>query len=212
MTELDLTLRNEYETVCLQEELLWLQKSRSTWIKDGDRNTKFYHTQALIRRRRNRILMLQDESGNWESDPAKLLTMVESFFQNLYSHESPPPPLSPLPSRFPKLPASSIALLSTPVTRAEVHSALFDMSPLKSPGVDGLHAMFFQQQWLIVGESLFREVQRVLAGGPLEPQLNRTLIALIPKTTSPQSLKEFRPISLCTTVYKLITKVLANRL
>lgn len=49
-------------------------------------------------------------------------------------------------------------------------------------------------------------------GGGLDPKLNNTLITLIPKVEHPTSVKEFRPISLCSLVYKLVTKVAANRI
>lgn len=51
-----------------------------------------------------------------------------------------------------------------------------------------------------------------LMGGGLDPKLNNTLITLIPKVEHPTSVKEFRPISLCSVVYKLVTKVAANRI
>lgn len=86
------------------------------------------------------------------------------------------------------------------------------MKPLKAPGLDGLHAAFFQSHWRIVGPSLFQLVAQFFEEGIFEAQINETLITLIPKVPAPQNIKEFRPISLCTVPYKVITKVLANRL
>ena len=86
------------------------------------------------------------------------------------------------------------------------------MKPLKSPGADGLHALFFLSQWSIVGPSLHRYVQQIWEGQPLDPGLNRTLIALVPKSSAPTRISEFRPISLCSVPYKILTKVIANRL
>lgn len=86
------------------------------------------------------------------------------------------------------------------------------MQPLKVSGLDGFHAIFFQHQWEVLHPSLCSLVQKVFAGDTLDPYFNRTLIALISKTERPKNMKEFRPISLCSIVYKLVTKVLANRL
>ncbi|KAI9124224.1 hypothetical protein K1719_005524 [Acacia pycnantha] len=105
---------------------------------------------------------------------------------------------------FPKLDSNVIANLGRDVTIEEVHDALFGMKPMKSPGVDGLPALFFQHQW---GPSVYKFVQSVFRGEGLEPELNRTLIALIPKVARPERFKEFRPISLCSVLYKIITKV-----
>lgn len=90
--------------------------------------------------------------------------------------------------------------------------ALFEMKPLKAPGADGIHAMVYQQKWGVVGKSIVEMVKRLFYEGVVEPFINKTLITLVPKTERPESFKEFRPISLCTVLYKIITKVVANRL
>ncbi|XP_019433194.1 PREDICTED: uncharacterized protein LOC109340077 [Lupinus angustifolius] len=48
-------LRKEYDDILFQEELLWYQKSRENWVQFGDRNTKFFHMQTIVRRKRNKI-------------------------------------------------------------------------------------------------------------------------------------------------------------
>jgi len=49
------SLQKEYNDVLMQEKILWYQKSRENWVKLGDRNTSFFHTQTLVRRKRNKI-------------------------------------------------------------------------------------------------------------------------------------------------------------
>jgi hypothetical protein len=106
--------------------------------------------------------------------------------------------------------------INTRVTRrmnAELmDKALFQMVPLKAPGPDGMNACFFQQIWGVVGEEVCRGILEILNTGVMPFNLNLTHIALIPKTNNPESVSEFRPISLCNVLYKLISKVLANRL
>lgn len=156
--------------------------------------------------------MFKDEGGNWVSNQDLLRTMVSNYFKSLYSGRD----THPLPYRAKgSILGISDALmhnLAANVTKEEVRSALFDMAPLKAPCIDGLQALFFQSQWDIVGDSLFTEVSVVFDGNPLCPTFNRRLITLIPKIDQPKHLKEFRPISLCTTVYKLVTKIIAARL
>lgn len=97
-------------------------------------------------------------------------------------------------------------------TRDEVKEALNQMHPLKAPGPDGLPALFFQKYWNIVGNDVQSLVLSVLNEGKSPESINRTFIALIPKCKNPNSPKQFRPISLCNVVMKLVTKVIANRL
>lgn len=86
------------------------------------------------------------------------------------------------------------------------------MPPLKAPGVDGFHVIFYQSQWQVVGPSVCKVVKEVFGGTPIPKELNGTLLVLIPKTNNPTSLKMFRPISLSSVVYKTITKIVTNKL
>jgi hypothetical protein len=81
-----------------------------------------------------------------------------------------------------------------------------------SPGPDGLNAAFYKAPWHWIGDDVTRLVQNFYYHGHLPPQLNETSIALIPKkqlTTQPQ---DFRTISLCNVIYKIISKSLANQI
>lgn len=102
--------------------------------------------------------------------------------------------------------------LASPFTSEEVWNALLDMGDLKVPGADGLPVIFYKKFWSLVGDKVKGEVLAVLNGGDMPMGWNDTVIVLIPKTSPPKTLKDLRPISLCNVVYKLISKVLANRL
>ena len=97
-------------------------------------------------------------------------------------------------------------------TREEVETALNQMHPTKAPGPDGMSAIFFQNYWGIVGNDVTCMVLNVLNNNMSLTEINRANITLVPKTKIPTNMTEFRPISLCNVVYKLISKVLANRL
>ena len=102
--------------------------------------------------------------------------------------------------------------LSRAFTREEVVCALKQLHPSKSPSLDGMSALFFQKYWSIIGTNVSNMVLNVLNSGMSLSDINRTNIALVPKTNNPQRMTEFRPISLCNVVYKLVSKTLANRL
>lgn len=97
-------------------------------------------------------------------------------------------------------------------TREEVQTTLQQMEPLKAPGPDGFTAGFFQKNWSIVGDEVCSAVLDTLNLGVMPKDLNLTHLVLIPKIKCPTTVTEFRPISLCNVLYKLISKVIANML
>jgi hypothetical protein len=103
-------------------------------------------------------------------------------------------------------------ILTAPYTREEVKKAMFNIGDLKAPGPDGLHAIFYKRFWHIIGEDLTDEVLLAVNSRVIPEGWNHTTIVLIPKVESPESITQFRPISLCNVVYKVIAKLLANRL
>ena len=90
--------------------------------------------------------------------------------------------------------------LEVPVTDGEIFDALKTFKPYKAPGLDGLHAGFFQRFWLIVGNSIKAEIKSIFSSGVMPEYLNKTLITLIPKCKSLKSLYNYRPISLCNSI------------
>ena len=102
--------------------------------------------------------------------------------------------------------------LEKDITGEEIDEALFQMAPLKAPGPNGLNACFFQNNWATIRNEVCDVIRDIFNSRVMPKELNMTYIAFIPKLKQPISVVEFRPISLCNIIYKLISKVLANRL
>ena len=98
------------------------------------------------------------------------------------------------------------------VTYDEIKAGLWSLKAFKAPGVDGLHAGFFQIFWHEVNESICKEVGSMFSSGIMPEYLNRTLIALVPKCQNPETINSYRPISLCNTIYKVVTKIIVARI
>ena len=100
--------------------------------------------------------------------------------------------------------------------KKEVIQAIRQMHPTnapnKKPSLDGMFAIFYQNYWDTIGEDLIKNVLNILNFNALITELNKTNIALIPKINNLTKISEFRPISLCNVSYKIVSKVLANRL
>uniref|UniRef100_A0A8R7PBK5 Reverse transcriptase domain-containing protein n=1 Tax=Triticum urartu TaxID=4572 RepID=A0A8R7PBK5_TRIUA len=102
--------------------------------------------------------------------------------------------------------------LDRPFCADEVEKALFAMAPAKAPGADGFHAGFYQHHWSLIKEDVTRSVLNFLNGRHMPEAINKTVIVLIPKVKNPRNITQYRPISLCNVIYKICSKVLANRL
>ncbi|KAL8114291.1 hypothetical protein AgCh_021226 [Apium graveolens] len=102
--------------------------------------------------------------------------------------------------------------LTEEVTFEEFTIAVNQMHPDKVSGPDGLNPAFYQSFWKIMGKEVFECCKKWLRGDPFPVDLNSTNVVLIPKKDNAATMRDFRPIALCNVLYKIMVKVLANRL
>ena len=95
---------------------------------------------------------------------------------------------------------------------AEILRNLRELPPLKALGPDGYHALFFQQNWSSLGPSIIQVIQEVFEQLTIPPNWGLTNLVLIPKVAHPELITQFRPISLCNTLYKLLSRIIVQRL
>ncbi|KAG8472468.1 hypothetical protein CXB51_034280 [Gossypium anomalum] len=135
-------IREEFETVLHHKEILWRQKVHCDWLVLGDHNTKFFHTCTLRRRRHNRISALKNCLGDCVMDDEQLKIEAINFYSNLYGEH--PRPRKDFPSSaFLRLNDGDLNFLSRPVIDEEIKNSFFAMAPLKAPGSDGYHDLFY---------------------------------------------------------------------
>ncbi|PKI54066.1 hypothetical protein CRG98_025560 [Punica granatum] len=180
LDQLEKKIRSELEEIQVQEELFWYQKSRSTWVKVGDCNTKYFHARAVIRRKRLKVEALRGEDGAWVDDDACLSEIAVKHFLALYTTVDIPDEFQ-TNHCFSELPNGADSLLSATPTTEEICRALFSMSPLRASGPDGFQAFFYQKNWETVHSSLFEYVKEVFEEGKFVAEMNSTLLVLIPK-------------------------------
>lgn len=206
-------LLKEFDVILEQEEMVWFQKSREKWVNFGDRNTKFFHTSTVIRRRRNRIETQRNDEDKWVSDTEELESMAVQYFTRLYSLENVDPVVEKLPQEgFPSLSRDDKVELSRPFSGMDIELAVRSMGSFKAPGPDGYQPIFYQRSWEVVGESVIQFALEFFESGQLPQETNDALIVLIPKVASPEKITQFRPISLCNVLFKIITKAMVRRL
>ncbi|RVX19153.1 putative ribonuclease H protein [Vitis vinifera] len=176
--------KDEFNHCAILEEISWRQKSRALWLKEGDSNTKFFHRMANARRRGNFISSLTVKGRRPE---------VESgLFNTLDSLDND--------------------ILERQFSNEEVLRALSDLGGDKAPGPDGFTLAFWKTCWPVVGGEVMQVFEELHSQNVMFRSHNATFLVLIPKKEGASDVQDYRPISLVGSLYKIIAKVLANRL
>lgn len=173
--------QQNYHKACLAEEEYWRLKSRSLWLKAGDRNSSFFHKQAQARKCTNSISEIKDgiiiHKGN-----ANIKKAASLHFEIMYSEEAILDQNSEMLDGIPSLISADMNhLLEAKVTKNEVKATLFAMNPDKAPGPDGFSARFLQICWSIVEKDLYKMVLKSQVCKKIGGSTNSTFLALIPK-------------------------------
>jgi len=200
----------DLENSILHEEISWRQKFRALWLKEGDKCTKFFHRVANSNRRSNSIESLSI-NGSISSDQQVIRDHVAQFYKSLFAE-----PLSWRPRMdnlvFDNLDAGEAYSLELPFEEREVLEVVKGLNRDKAPGPNGFTLVFFQDCWDVIKTDLMGVFQDFHTHSKFVKSINATFLAIIPKKFGAVDLKDFRPISLVSGVYKIIVKVLANRL
>lgn len=194
------------------EEIQSMQRSRVDWLKFGDRNTAFFQVFAAARRKKNYIKKLKDENGDVMEGMEDLNSHIQDYFSNLFTLEVQHTDPVVLQRVQRKVSDQMNSMLLAPFSADDVRKAVFSIGDLKTPGPDGLHALFFKKYRHIIGEDITVMVLNAINSRQIPLEWNDTSIVLIPKVDAPELVTQYRPISLCNVLYKIISKMLSIRL
>jgi hypothetical protein len=196
-------------------EELWRQHSRAIWIQSGDQNTKFFHHYANHRRNQKHVWEISDETGYMHTGQGELKEEAVNYFKFFFKASGHPSTTEQVKvvGLFSRLVnVEEARSLHGPVNLGELKEVLSLFKKDKSPGPDGWTVEFFTHFFDLVGEDLLEMVEESRLKGFIVGSLNSTFLALIPKANKPTTFGDFRPISLCNLCYKLISKIIANRI
>lgn len=214
LAEVEKSQRCTFAELRASEESFFRQKSRIRWLREGDRNTKFFHQYVNKRHLRNRVLSVLDSSGNILTESRLVQRRFVEFFEDLLKPQGEIiRPSSEDLREVIQHPLSfdQAALLAQPVTKMEIRNTIFSMPKGKAPGPDGFTAEFFKENWDTVGPLVTTAVLDFFNSGKLLREVNNTILVMVPKVLNATSVEDYRPIACCNTIYKCITKLLANR-
>lgn len=136
------------------EEIYWRQKSRMLWLREGDRNTRYFHAKTKQRRARNRITRLRNSMNEWAETEDEIEQVATTYFQQLFTSSNP----STVDDTIRHIAASvdeemNQRLLQVPQDE-EIREAAFAINPEKAPGPDGMTSLFYQRFWKTVGKDV----------------------------------------------------------
>lgn len=126
-----------------QEEMYWLQRSRVTWLREGDANTAFFHRTTLHRMRVNKIAKLKGDDGSWVDDDRQVFNLVEAHFKSLFTSGGNRDWGDILNCIEPLVSDSMNADLTMHVDEAEIRAAVRQMGGFKAPGPNGFQGIFY---------------------------------------------------------------------
>jgi hypothetical protein len=202
-----LNLERKCSHLLKKREESWCLKRRSLWLRSGDENTKFFQAFAKGRRMENTIWSLNDSEGNKASSFQDMAQMSTRHFRNLFKEDS----ISQIEAilgiirPFPRfVEEEDNRELMKEVKEEELKEIIFSFQKDKSPGPDGWSMEFFMGLYGLIGKDILKVVEESRKNGHVHDPFNATFLALIPKVDNLGTLEDFRPISLCNRIYKII--------
>lgn len=208
-SRLENSLVSRYEQNLTKLTDFYMQRAKEQWIKDGDRNTSFFHRAILKRRRRNTIVSIKDENNVIHYMPKQISNTLVNYFRHIFASLNVN---FGRPYICSQLPQDNQDFTYSVPDRQELWEILQDMKRNASPGPDGFNVEFYIATWSWIGDDVANLVRSFFESGIMPAHINDTHIVLIPKKLASQVPADYRPINLCNVVYKLIAKALANRL
>ncbi|KAJ4755501.1 RNA-directed DNA polymerase (reverse transcriptase)-related family protein [Rhynchospora pubera] len=169
--------------------------------------------------------MVQKEDGTLTGDDKAVRSIFLNYFRNLYSpirmqdetataaQEARHEVFQQLDQNpLQKIPQTGHQRIISLPDYHEVKRVLFELGPDKSPGPDGLTARFFQQNWHVVGSDVVAQIKLIFQNEEIPDDWLKGYVTLIPKNAEPLTPAEYRPISVGNIIYRLVMKLVANRL
>ena len=198
------------QTLLRYKNLYWKKRFTTNRIKLGDECTKFFHAMATVSYRRNAITHLKDDHGNLVTDLAGKAALLLVAFKERMGVSLQPHMAFDLQS----LISLNVDLdcLIAPITKEEIYNIIKIIPLDKAPGPDGFNGMFLKKCWPLIKEDFYKLCQDFFDGNVNLESINNSYITLIPKVPTPETINDFRPISLLNCSIKLLTKILAERL
>ncbi|XP_074303662.1 uncharacterized protein LOC141638147 [Silene latifolia] len=190
-------LVKEIEKLRYQVESYWYTRASRLELKDGDKNTFYFHHNAKQRRKRNKIVGIEDNEGCWCEKEEEAGRVIDSYFRELFESCNPNNMEAVAAVMREVITPEMNELFDRDLSDAKVKEALFQMHPQKAPSSDSMTTRFYQIYLDVVGRDVCSFVRDWWMGKANLTEVNQNNVVLIPKCPEPKRITEFRPTSLC---------------
>lgn len=192
------------------------ERAKLHWLDVGDMNNKMFHTAFQARKAQNTIREIRCSNGSIVNKHSDIKAEAVDFLSDF---------LNKCPDSFQGVSIEELQnllefrcnmddcrKLEEEVTEDEIRKVLFAMPSNKFPGPDGFPFEFFKTAWPIIAQDFIVAVQSIFRYGFLPKGINSTILALVPKKIDSMEMRYCHPIACCNVLYKVVSKILANRL
>jgi len=193
-----------------RENAMLKQKARVEWLAKGDSNSKFYHTRLRWRLLNNEIKGLL-VNGEWCEEPQLVKEEVYKYFANRFTAQTKWG-VNLYGVQFDSINEDDNNFLCSGFSEDKILGVVRECGGSKSPGSDGFNFNFIKSNWRILGGDIVKAIKWFFETGFIPRGCNASFVSLIPKCENPSKLGDFKPISLVGCIYKILAKILANRL
>ena len=213
-------LKNEMQEIYEEKCNGILTRAKVRWLKEGEKNTKYFIGLEKRNYLNKNISQLITKEEKFITNAKEILKEQKQFYQNLYSNKHVNLDNEEKIKQFfvdnnniPKLNEDLQSKCEGPITKEECEKIIKLLPNFKSPGTDGLPAEFYKIFWTEISDILLECINFSYNKKELSISQKQGIITLLPKSDrDTRYLKNWRPISLLNTDYKIITKCLAERL
>lgn len=200
-----------------EDAIAWKRRSRVKWLSVGDAPSHFFFAQLRAKHINETICCIKKEDGSSITDEKEIIRETEQYFRELFTRdediqrndEERQEILQLLPRKLSSVAAADMDRIPD---LAEVESVVKGLPSDKAPGLDGLTSEVLKACWSWVSVTCLELVQAFWKDGVLTISAVRGVLCLIPKGGDLDFLRNWRPITMLNLVYKIISKLLANRL
>ncbi|GKE63736.1 putative RNA-directed DNA polymerase, eukaryota, reverse transcriptase zinc-binding domain protein [Tanacetum coccineum] len=202
---------NAFTQATLDEKRYLKQKAKIEWLRVGDTNSGYFHRSGKAKVSLSRIDCVTGHD-NVLYEGKDVPSIFVDHYKVFLGSEDSVANMNGDGLFMNKIHTDKALFMVSQVTNDEIKGAIFNIENDKAPGPDGFTSMFFKKAWDIMGEDVCNAVNDFFSNRQILQEINHTIIALLPKVSTPSWINDYHPISCCNVIYKCISKIITNQI